>query len=253
MDSMNTRNSLTLPLSKLLSVEQPSRADGDYTTGLHLRFIIENISDYGTGGTLSFNLLLTRLSTLHYPSSSSTPTNPVSSLPNTSIDLSEGVPILGSNILSGGGSSKGYSVYSFTVPSGADYTVSMTAITGTSYGLRFLIKESYRGMPILEDAEHCNDSITCSVNKPSASYLRIEHNLSNPSVRNYYVMVYGTTSTETPILYSILAAPSTTEEPTHLINGVTLFDVGMRVDRLNFFEVRRRREKMGIGRAELWL
>ncbi|GMH55605.1 hypothetical protein TL16_g01946 [Triparma laevis f. inornata] len=237
MDSMNTRNSLTLPLSKLLSLEHPSRADGDYTTGLHLRFVIENISDYGTGGTLSFNLLLTRLSTLHYPSSSSTPTNPVSSLPNTSIDLSEGVPILGSNILSGGGSSKSYSVYSFTVPSGADYTVSMTAITGTSYGLKFLIKEVNRGMPILEDAEHCNDSITCSVNKPSASYLRIEHNFNNPSVRNYYVMVYGTTSTETPILYSILAAPSTTEEPTHLINGVTLFDVGMRVDRLNFFEL----------------
>lgn len=50
-------------------------------------------------------------------------------------------------------------------------------------------------------------------------------------------MVYSTTSTTTPILYSILAAPSTTSQPTHLLNGVTLFDIGMSVDRLNFFEL----------------
>ena len=239
IDSQSTRNVLTLPISKLFALDR-GRSPTDTATAIRIRFVVENKSTGGTGSRLSYNLQFFRLWSENYLSGSSTAamTNPEASNPSAPLALSQGHPLISALVLTinGASTTKRYQVFSFTVPANIDYTVSMSTITGSNYGLKFLVQDAGSVLPTLSSTTQCfSSSVTCSQNKPSASYLRI--NREEGTTRNYNLLVYSTTSTATPLVFSILATPSTTQAPTHLLGGVTLLDIGMREDRNNFFEV----------------
>ena len=126
-----------MPISKLFALD-PGRSSSDTTSPIRIRFVVDNISTGGTGSTLSYNLLLTRLSSSHTHGGSTVVTNPDPSNPSAAVVLSQGHPLISALVLTASDASttKRFQVFSFTVPGNIDYTISMTTITGANYGLK---------------------------------------------------------------------------------------------------------------------